>query len=140
MAIGDIEESQVRKFAAVYAEAVLTWIDSQEEQWVTWDGLSHRFDFISVARDNDDPSQLIVLTVNEHWQRQIGDIDEISDPEHAYFDTEALRNAIEYQLTEEGVAERILKGYLEQLARLTAQLEADGETGQDADNGDEDAS
>lgn len=131
MAIAEIEESQVRKFAAVYAEAVLTWLDSQEEQWVTWDGLSHRFDFISVARDNDDPSRLIVLTVNEHWSRQIGEVDEISDPEHAYFDPEVLRQAIEYQLLEEGVGERILKGYLEQLARLTAQLEADGELAED---------
>lgn len=125
MSVIHIEESQVRKFAAVYAEAVLTWIDSQEEQWVTWDGLSHRFDFVSVERDADDASRLIVLTINEHWQRQIGEVDELTDPEHRYFDAEALRNAIEYQLTEEGMGERILKGYLEQLARLTAQLDAD---------------
>lgn len=119
----EIEQSQVEKFAAVYAEALLTFLDSGEEQWLTWDGFSHRFDFVSVEREAENPAQLIVLTLNEHWARQIGDVDEVVDPEHAHFDPEALRHAVEYQLTEEGMGERILKGYLAQLARLTAQLE-----------------
>ncbi len=128
-----IEESQVRKFAAVYAEAVLTWLDSSESQWLTWDGHSHRFDFISVERDPDDAGQLIVLTIGEHWQRQLGDLDELTDPEHEHFDADALRNAIEHQLIEEGLGERILKGYLEQVARITAQLEEEFNDGDEAE-------
>lgn len=119
-----LEHSLIAKFAAVYAEALLTFLDSGEEQWLTWDGHSHRFDFCSVERDVDDPSQLIVLTVNEHWARQIGEVDEISDPEHDHFDAEALRAAVEHQMVEEGVGERLLQGYLRQLAKLTAQLES----------------
>lgn len=126
-----IEASQVRKFAAVYAEAVLTWLDSSESQWLTWDGHSHRFDFISVERDPDDAGQLIVLTIGENWQRQLGDLDELTDPEHEHFDADALRNAIEHQLIEEGLGERILKGYLEQVARITAQLEEEFNDGDD---------
>jgi hypothetical protein len=131
MAEAQLEQSQVRKFAAVYAEALLTFLDSGEEQWLTWDGHSHRFDFVSVERDAEDPSQLIVLTVTEHWARQIGEIDEITDPEHDHFDAEALRQAVEHQLTEEGVGERILKGYLQQLQKLADQLEADLDTDPD---------
>lgn len=128
-----IEETQVRKFAAVYAEAVLTWLDSGEAQWLTWDGHSHRFDFISVERDPDDQGQLIVLTIAELWQRQLGDLDEITDPEHEHFDPDTLRNAIEHQLIEEGLGERILKGYLAQVARITAQLEQEFNDGDEAE-------
>jgi len=128
-----IEETQVRKFAAVYAEAVLTWLDSGEAQWLTWDGHSHRFDFISVERDPDDQGQLIVLTIAELWQRQLGDLDEITDPEHEHFDPDALRNAIEHQLIEEGLGEHILKGYLAQVARITAQLEQEFNDGDEAE-------
>lgn len=119
----DIEATQIAKFSAVYAEGVLTWLDSGEAQWITWDGHSHRFDAVSVERELDDPGQLIVLTIGEHWQQALGDLEELTDPEHTHFDAEALRAAIEHQLIEEGLGERILKGYLRQLAKITAQLD-----------------
>jgi hypothetical protein len=121
-----IEPSQISKFAAVYAEAVLTYLDAREAQWITWDGVSHRFDFISTEMDT--PNMLILMTVDERWASHCGDVDELSDPEHPHFDPEALRGAIEHQLVEEGIGERILKTFLQ---RLDALQEAEAEEAED---------
>jgi len=125
----EIEQSQVEKFAAVCAEAILTFIDSREPQWITWDGQSHRFDFQSV--ELDPPLLPAVLSIDEAWD-QIGDIGEITDPEHEHFDPEALRDAILHLLTEEGVGERMLKRFLARLEKLAEGLE-DEDSGDDAE-------
>ena len=111
-----LEPTQVAKFAAVYAEAVLTFLDSGEAQWLTWDGHSHRFDFASV--ELDEPKGLVLLHVDAAWEQMIGDVGEVTDPEHSHFDIDALRNAIEHQLTEEGVGEKILKSFLKRLEQI----------------------
>lgn len=113
-----VEPSHVRKFAAVYAEAVLTFLDSGEAQWLTWDGHSHRFDFASV--ELDPPEIPAMLFVDASWTLVLGDMGEIVDPEHPDFDAEALRAAIEAQLVDEGFGERLLKGFQERLERLAS--------------------
>lgn len=122
-----IESSHIQKFAAVYAEAVLTFLDSGEAQWVTWDGHSHRFDFTSV--ELDDPEVPAMMFVDASWEQVVGDTGEINDPESPDFDIEALRNAIEHQMTDEGYGERLLKKFQERLARL--------EEGEDEEEADE---
>lgn len=120
-----IEPTKIQKFAAVFAEAVLTYLDSGEAQWLLWDGVSNRFDFMSV--DLDEPPALALLAIDESWPKLTGDVNEIIDPENEHFDIDALRNAIEHQITEEGYGERILKGILtriKQVAELAAE-EAD---------------
>jgi hypothetical protein len=126
-----IEASHIQKFAAVYAEAVLTFLDSREAQWLTWDGQSHRFDFASV--ELDPPGVPAMLYVDADWVQVIGDVGEIVDPESPDFDADALRNAIEAQITDEGYGERLLKGFQERLATLRAALEA-GVDEEDDDN------
>lgn len=111
-----IESSHLDKFAAVYAEAVLTFLDSGEAQWVTWDGYSQRFDLCSVERD--DPSMPAMLLVDAGWTQLIGEVPEIIDPESPDFDIDALRNAIEAQILNEGYGERLLKGFQERLERI----------------------
>lgn len=118
-----IEQSHIDKFAAVYAEAVLTFIDSREAQWVMWDGHSHRFDFASV--EMDDPELPVMCHIDAAWNDVIG-VEEIVDPEHQHFDMDALRNAIEKTLTDEGFGERLLKGFQERLQKI-----ADGELDED---------
>ena len=118
----DIEDSHVEKFAAVCAEAILTYLDSGEPQWVTWDGHSHRFDFLSV--ELDPPILPVVLSIEEGWD-QIGDFGEITDPGHEHFDADALRNAIEHLLVQEGLGERILKRFLAKLEKLEEELDED---------------
>ena len=111
-----LEQTQVAKFAAVFAEAVLTFLDSGEAQWLTWDGHSHRFDFASV--EMDEPQQLVLLHVDAGWEQLTGEVGEVTDPDHSHFDLEALRNAIEHQLTEEGAGEKILKTFLKRLEQI----------------------
>lgn len=125
----DIEDSHVEKFAAVCAEAILTYLDSGEPQWVTWDGFSHRFDFLSV--ELDPPIMPVVVSIEEGWD-QIGDIGEITDPSHEHFDADALRDAITHLLVEEGVGERILKRFLAKLAKLEEELDEDEGPGGEA--------
>lgn len=111
-----VEDSHVKKFAAVYAEAVLTFLDSREPQWVTWDGRSHQFDFGSMEMDI--PPIPVMLFVDDGWSKVLGDIGEIAEPESPDFDSDALRSAIEAQIADEGFGERLLKIFQERLARL----------------------
>jgi hypothetical protein len=106
----DFSETTLRKFAAVYAEAVLTFLDSGEAQWVLWDDAADFFDFASVELDQ--PDLPILLFVDASWQR-LCDVDAVTDPDSPQFDAGALRTAIESQIADEGLGERILKKYLE---------------------------
>lgn len=124
-----IEPAHLQKFAAVFAEAVLTFLDSGEAQWVLWDGRSHQFDFSSV--ELDDPQLPAMLFVDASWPQALGDLNEVTDPEDPDFDMDALRNAIETLLLDEGYGERLLKGFQERLARIEA-----GEIDEDDDFGD----
>lgn len=117
-----IDNHKIKKFAAVFAEAVLTYLDSGEAQWLLWDGVSNRFDFMSV--DLDEPPALALLAIDANWPKLTGEVNEIIDPEHEHFDIDALRNAIEHQLIEEGYGERILKGILTRIQQV-AELAAD---------------
>lgn len=128
--MSDVEQSLVEKFAAVCAEAILTYLDSGEPQWVIWDGHSHRFDFLSV--ELDPPVTPVVLSIDEGWD-QIGDFGEITDPAHEHYDADALRNAIEHLLTEEGVGERILKRFLARLEKLEEEQEDDSDRDDEPD-------
>lgn len=107
------EDDLLRRFGAVYAEAVLTYLDSGEAQWILWDRRRSHFDFSSVELDQ--PSLPILLFVDESWS-MLCEADAVSDPESPLFDAEALRRAIEFQMAEEGLGERILKKYLERQA------------------------
>lgn len=118
-----VEQSHIDKFAAVYAEAVLTFLDSGEAQWLTWDGHSHRFDFASV--EMDEPTMPVMLHVDAAWNMVLN-VDEIVDPDNVNFDMDALRNAIEKALTDEGFGERLLKGFQKRLQRIE-----DGEIDED---------
>lgn len=117
-----VQHSQVEKFALIYAEAVLTYIDSGDAQWVTWDG-DHRFDFSSV--ELDPPELPVLLHVDETWHQLIGELGVSSDPESERYDAEALREAIMHELTEEGLGERALKLFLDQRARFLETSEED---------------
>lgn len=128
-----VEQSHIDKFAAVYAEAVLTFLDSGEAQWLMWDGHSHRFDFASVELEGD-PAVPVMLHVDAAWN-QVLDVDEITDPDSPHFDLDALRNAIEKAITDEGFGEKLLKGFQERLERLeSGEDEEDESSGQDGDN------
>ena len=111
-----VDHSKIEKFGAVYAEAVLTWLDAGEPQALLWDGVSHRFDFRSL--DLDAPDVPVITVIDEHWERLIGGVDEVMDPESPQFDADALRVEIEYQITEEGFGERILKTFLLRLEQM----------------------
>ena len=127
-----VEDSHVRKFAAVYAEAVLTFLDSNEAQWLTWDGRSHSFDFGSI--DMDPPPIPVMLFVDADWTKVLGDVGEIADPDSPDFDADALRNSIEAQIADEGFGERLLKGFQARLDKIES-----GEGDEEDEDPDEDS-
>lgn len=120
-----IEHSHVDKFAAVFAEAILTFLDSGEMQWLAWDGHSLRFDFGST--ELDPPAIPVMLFVDEHWDKLVGDVGEVTDPESPHFDSAALRKGIEMQIAQEGFGERLLLGFQQRLARLESGEDEDGD-------------
>ena len=130
-----VEDSHIRKFAAVYAEAVLTFLDSDEAQWLTWDGHSHGFDFGSI--EIDPPPIPVMLFVDADWTKVLTEVSEITDPESPDFDADALRNAIEAQIADEGFGERLLKGFQERLEKFESG-EGDEEDEDPQDRADED--
>lgn len=127
-----ITEQHVERFSEIYAEAVLTFLDSGDAQWLTWDGLSLDFDFQSV--ELDPPTNPVMLFVDASWTQVIGDVDAVTDPEADEFEPFALRDAIVAQISGEGYAERLLIGFQERLAKL----EEDGELDEPPMPGDED--
>ena len=126
-----IDDSHIKKFAAVYAEAVLTFLDTREEQWLIWDGRSLNFDFGSI--DLDPPPVPVMLFVDADWTKVLGDTGEIDDPEAPDFDADALRSAIETQIADEGFGERLLRTFQERLEKLES-----GELDEDEEDADED--
>ncbi|MGH8506222.1 MAG: hypothetical protein ACRETM_09700 [Stenotrophobium sp.] len=132
--IARIAQTQIAKFAAVYAEAVLTWLDAREPQALLWDGVSHHFDFRSL--DLDAPGVPVITVIEEHWERLIGDVDEIIDPESEHFDADALRKEIEYRISEEGYGERILKTFLKRLEQMAQLAAEDDDAGTHPENPD----
>jgi len=121
-----IEPTQIAKFSAVFAEAVLTWLDSNEPQWLTWDGHSHRFDFSSI--ELDEPIMPVMLIVDGNWEKLCGEVNEMTDPESPHFDVEALRNDVEDILVNEGAGERILKMHLKRLEKLAEESELEDDS------------
>lgn len=119
-----VTPSQINKFAAVYAEAVLTFLDSGEAQWVLWDREHDVFDFASIELDQ--PEIPVLLFVDASWTR-LCEPDAETDPESRGFDAEELREAIEVQIRDEGLGERILKRYLERLQQIEDGEEEDAE-------------
>jgi hypothetical protein len=125
-----IEEAHIKKFGAVYAEAVLTFLDSGEAQWLTWDGHSLAFDFGSI--ELDPPPVPVMLYVDADWTKVVGEVGESIDPESPDFDADALREAVEAQVADEGFGERLLLRFQERLEKFEA-----GELDEDEGGADE---
>ncbi|HZP12653.1 MAG TPA: hypothetical protein VFB36_09555 [Nevskiaceae bacterium] len=125
-----IDEAHIQRFAAVYAEAALTFLETREAQWLAWDGQSHAFDFGSTEMDA--PPIPAILLVDEHWTQVIGEVAATTDPESPDFDADALRSAIVAQIESEGFGERLLLGFQERLDKL-ASGDEDEEDDEDSD-------
>lgn len=132
-----IEDALVDKFSAVYAEAVLTFLETGEPQFLTWDGSSSWFDYASVMLGT--PREPVMLAVDEGWNLVVGDLPAEADPQSERFDEDELREAIVHQLALEGYGERLLSGFQKRLekVRALAARQADGDDDTDAELDDE---
>ena len=122
-----VDEEHVKRFAAVYAEAALTYLDTREVQWLAWDGQSHVFDFGSTEMDA--PPIPVILLIDENWTKVIGEVAAAMDPEAPEFDADELRDAIVEQIDGEGFGERLLVRFQERLEQI-----ASGDDEQPEDN------
>jgi len=134
-----VDEEHVTRFAAVYAEAALTFLDTSETQWLAWDGQSHVFDFGSTEMDA--PAIPVLLLVDENWTKVIGEVAATTDPESPDFDADELREAIVAQIDGEGFGERLLVGFQERLEKIASGDDEDlHEENESEDADDEEAS
>jgi len=133
-----VDEEHVARFAAVYAEAALTFLETREAQWIAWDGQSHAFDFGSTEMDA--PPIPAILLVDEDWTKVIGEVAAVTDPESPDFDADELRDAIVAQIDSEGFGERLLLGFQERLEKMISgdDVEEQEEDEADDDDGDKD--
>ena len=113
-----IDEEHVKRFATIYGEAVLTFLETHEPQWLAWDGQSHTFDFGSTEMDA--PPIPVLLVVDEDWTKVIGEVGAPTDPESPDFDPEELRDAIVAQIDGEGFGERLLRHFQERLEKIAS--------------------
>ncbi len=130
-----IDEEHVKRFAAVYAEAALTFLDTREAQWLAWDGQSHAFDFGSTEMDA--PAIPVLLLVDEDWTKVIGEVGVVTDLESPDFDADALRGAILAQIDGEGFGERLLLGFQERLEKIASGHEDEEDEGNEAEDTDD---
>lgn len=132
-----IDDALVDKFSAVYADAVLTYLETGEPQFVTWDGQSSWFDYASVLLGT--PRQPVMLAVDEGWIQVVGDLPAEADPQSERFDEDELREAIVHQLALEGYGERLLAGFQKRLEKVRelAARQSIGEADPDAEAGED---
>jgi hypothetical protein len=132
-----IDEEHVKRFATVYAEAALTFLETHETQWLAWDGESHTFDFGSTEMEA--PPIPVMLLVDEDWTKVIGEVAAGTDPESPDFDPDALRDAIVTQLDGEGFGERLLRRFQERLEKIASGDDDDHEDEEHQEDQEEDA-
>lgn len=110
------------QFAAVYAEAAIAWIETGVPQAVLWYDDEERWDF--TPADEELPPSLVAFVLQQGWDGQLS-LELSTDPLEDDYDSLALREEIEEQLDQEGVARALIEALIEHRERL----------GEDAEDG-----
>lgn len=110
------------QFAAVYAEAAIAWIETGIPQAVLWYDDEERWDF--TPADEDLPPSLVAFVLQQGWDGQLN-LELSTDALDDAYDSLALREEIEEQMDQEGVARALIEALIEHRERL-GEEEEDG--------------
>lgn len=98
------------QFSAVYAEAAIAWLETRIPQAVLWYEDEGRWDF--TPADEELVPSLVAFLLSEGWDGQLT-LEGTLDPDDERYDSYALREEIEQQMEDEGVARALIEALAE---------------------------
>lgn len=98
------------QFSAVYAEAAIAWLETRLPQAVLWYEDEGRWDF--TPADEELAPSLVAFLLAEGWNGQLT-LEATTDPDDERYDSYALREEIEQQMEDEGVARALIEALAE---------------------------
>lgn len=103
------------QFSAVYAEAAIAWLETQTPQAVLWYDDEERWDFR--PGDEEIEPSLVAFVLQEGWDGQLT-LDATTDVDDDGYDSLELRDEIEQQMMDEGIAKAFIENLSEHRERL----------------------
>lgn len=116
-----MDKSTAPQLAAVYAEAAIAWLETQVPQAVIWDEDEGRWDFR--PGDEELETTQVAFVLQAGWDGQLS-LDHSTEADADDYDSAALRDEIERQMDEEGIAAAFIENLIEHRERL-ADADAD---------------
>lgn len=129
-----METNTAPQLAAVYAEAAIAWLETSVPQAVLWVEDEERWDF--TPADEELPGSDVVFILQKGWDGQLT-LDNPTDVDDEAYDSVALRDEIELQMDEEGIARAFIENLMEHRERL-ADADPDDIDHDSADEGEDD--
>lgn len=118
-----MDKSTAAQFSAVYAEAAIAWLETQIPQAVLWYEDEERWDFR--PGDEEIEPSLVAFVLEQGWDGQLS-LDSTTDVDADDYNSLALRDEIELQMMDEGIAKAFIENLSEHRERL-----ADGDEDED---------
>lgn len=107
--------STAPQFSAVYAEAAIAYLETEIPQAVLWYDDEERWDF-RPADEEIEPS-LVAFVLQDGWDGQLT-LDATTDVDDDDYNSLELRDEIELQMMEEGIAKALIENLSEHRERL----------------------
>lgn len=120
-----MDTSTAPQFAAVYAEAAIAYLETQIPQAVLWYEDEERWDFR--PGDEEIEPSLVAFVLEAGWDGQLS-LDATTDVDDDDYNSIELRDEIELQMMDEGIAKAFIENLSEHRERL-----ADGDLDDDDD-------
>lgn len=107
--------STAPQFSAVYAEAAIAYLETEIPQAVLWYDDEERWDF-RPADEEIEPS-LVAFVLQDGWDGQLT-LDATTDVDDDDYNSLELRDEIELQMMDEGIAKALIENLSEHRERL----------------------
>jgi hypothetical protein len=123
------------QFSAVYAEAAIAFIETGIPQAVLWYEDEERWDFR--PGDEEIEPSIVAFVLQQGWDGQLS-LEEPTDIDDEHYDSSALRDEIELQMMDEGIAKAFIENLSEHRERL-ANGDDENDNDEESDDGEGDS-
>jgi len=110
-----VHTDTAEQFSAVYAEAAIAFLETQVPQAVLWYEDEERWDF--TPADEDLRGSEVAFVLQKGWDGQLS-LEATTDIDDEEYDSRALRDEIEQQMIDEGVAKALIESLAERREAL----------------------